>query len=183
MLSNMESSLTDTLCTRCGMCCDGSLFADVELVGRAEAAGLEVMGLEVEDDDASGRLLVQPCRALRDKRCRIYAHRPQCCRTFECRLLQEVRSGVVRLDRAKEHIAQARERIGRVKGLLTRLGQRDVRLPLRERCVEALAGGAGVRPEVARTRLELEAAMRDLEASIRRTFLGDEVRTGPRKGR
>jgi hypothetical protein len=90
---------------------------------------------------------------------------------------------VVRLDRAKEHIAQARERIGRVKGLLTRLGQRDVRLPLRERCVEALAGGAGVRPEVARTRLELEAAMRDLEASIRRTFLGDEVRTGPRKGR
>ena len=50
----MKPSLTDTLCTRCGLCCDGSLFADVELAGPAESAGLEVMGLEIEEDDAGG---------------------------------------------------------------------------------------------------------------------------------
>ena len=60
----MKPSLTDTLCTRCGLCCDGSLFADVELAGPLEAAGLEAFGLEIEDDEADGELLVQPCAAL-----------------------------------------------------------------------------------------------------------------------
>ena len=55
----MKPSLTDQLCTRCGLCCDGSLFADVELAGSAEAAGLEVMGLEIEEDDTDGAVLVQ----------------------------------------------------------------------------------------------------------------------------
>ena len=87
----MEPSLTDTLCTRCGLCCDGSLFADVELAGRAEATRLEVMGLEIEDDDTAGGLLLLPCGALRGRLCSIYPHRPECCRTFECRLLQDVR--------------------------------------------------------------------------------------------
>jgi hypothetical protein len=41
----MKPSLTDTLCTRCGLCCDGSLFADVELASGGEASALEVMGL------------------------------------------------------------------------------------------------------------------------------------------
>src|SRR5438874_1102304 len=60
-IRQMNPSLTDTLCTRCGLCCDGSLFADVELANRAEATGLELMGLEIEDDDANGALLTQPC--------------------------------------------------------------------------------------------------------------------------
>ena len=88
----MKPSLTDTLCTRCGLCCDGSLFADVELAGGDEAAALEVMGLEIEegDEDDDG-LLLQPCGALQGKRCGIYPHRPDCCRTFECQLLQAVK--------------------------------------------------------------------------------------------
>ena len=47
----MIPSLTDTLCTRCALCCEGSLFADVELSGPKEAAGLEIVGLKIEDDD------------------------------------------------------------------------------------------------------------------------------------
>jgi hypothetical protein len=61
----MKPSLTDTLCTRCGLCCDGSLFADVELANGDEASALEVMGLEIEDaDEDDSGLLVQPCGAL-----------------------------------------------------------------------------------------------------------------------
>ena len=90
----MKLSLTDILCTKCGLCCDGSLFADVELANRDEASALEVMGLDIEDDDeVDGELLLQPCAALKRKRCSIYPYRPNCCRTFECRLLQKVKRG------------------------------------------------------------------------------------------
>ena len=86
--------LTDILCTRCGLCCDGSLFADVELAGPRETSGLELLGLDVEDaDKGEGALLSLPCRALKGKRCSIYPHRPECCRTFECRLLQQAKTG------------------------------------------------------------------------------------------
>ena len=76
----MKPSLTDALCTRCGLCCDGSLFADVELSGPTEAAGLEALGLEIEDDGNGGEVMALPCGALRGKRCSIYRRRPKCCR-------------------------------------------------------------------------------------------------------
>ena len=53
--------LTDTLCTRCGLCCDGTLFGDVELTGRREATRLELLGLDVDGDDADAELLALPC--------------------------------------------------------------------------------------------------------------------------
>ena len=169
----MKPGLTDTLCTRCGLCCDGSLFADVELSGPAEAAGLEVMGLEIEDDDADGGLLVQPCGALQGNRCGIYAHRPECCRTFECRLLQDVRCGAVGVELAGEHIAEVLKRIGRVRELAAELGQRDGDLPLKERCAEALAlSEEAANPALKRKRAELEAEMSATERLIRKRFLG-----------
>jgi Fe-S-cluster containining protein len=167
----MNLTLTDTLCTRCGLCCDGSLFADVELAGPAEATRLEIMGLRIEDDDAEGELLLLPCAALQGTRCSIYAHRPKCCRTFECQLLQKARRGAVTVGRAVEQIAVALKRIQRVRELLEELGQRDVRLPLKERCAEALATEAGVSLEVNRKRAELRAAMSAVERLIQRTFL------------
>jgi len=172
----MKPSLTDTLCTRCGLCCDGSLFADVELAGPAESAGLEVMGLEIEEDDAGSGLLVQPCGALQGKRCGIYAHRPECCRTFECRLLQDVRCGAVGEERAGELIAGALKRVGHVRELAVELGQRDGRLPLKERCAEALAlaDEAGANPALSRKRDELEAEMSAVEELIRKRFLGQK---------
>jgi hypothetical protein len=166
----VKPSLTDTLCTRCALCCDGSLFADVELVGIAEATRLEVMGLEIEDDDPG--LLSLPCAALKGRRCGIYPHRPECCRTFECRLLQDVRGGAVSVERAGEQIAEALERIGRVRALMGQLGYRGSRLPLRERCAEALAKDANATPDVKRKRAELEAEMSAVEELIWTTFLG-----------
>ena len=48
----MKPNLANVLCTRCGLCCDGSLFADAELAAR-ETTTLEVLGLEIEDADKS----------------------------------------------------------------------------------------------------------------------------------
>ena len=170
----MKPSLTDTLCTRCGLCCDGSLFADVELAGSDEAAALEVMGLEIEDDEDNGELLLQPCRALKGKRCGIYPHRPDCCRTFECRLFQEVKRGAVSVEWAKVKIAEALQRIDRVKELAIQLRLSNEHLPLKERCGEALALSeeADADPEMNRKRAELQAAMTSVESLIEATFLG-----------
>lgn len=168
----MQPSLTDRLCTHCALCCDGTLFADVELAGRKEATGLEAIGLEVEDDDGDGALLVLPCRALQGKRCGIYVHRPQCCRTFECGLLQNVRRGAAGVEQAERHIADALARVGRVKTLLAQLGHRAESLSLKERVADALAKDAGTSLKSDRTRAELEAEMSALEMLILRTFLG-----------
>ena len=170
----MKPSLTDTLCTRCGLCCDGSLFADVELASGNEASALEVMGLEIEDDDGDGAgLLVQPCAALKGRRCSIYPHRPDCCRTFECRLLQEVQRGEVGVEQAKETIAETLRQIRRVEELIVQLGTSDERLTLKERCAEALTlSEAAANPAVKRKRAQLQAAMTSLERLIQATFLG-----------
>ncbi len=179
----MEPSLTDRLCTRCALCCDGSLFADVELAGRAEATRMEVLGLEVEDDDTDGELMVLPCVALQGTRCGVYTHRPKCCRTFECKLLKDVRRGEVGVERALGHIAEAFRRIGRVRELMVDLGRRGGRLPLKESCAETLAQEPSTRPEVNRKRAELESAMAAVEQLIRNTFLGDPATPPARRGK
>jgi uncharacterized protein len=170
----MKPSLTETLCTRCGLCCDGSLFADVELAG-SETAALEVMGLEIEEADGDeGGLLLQPCAALKGKRCSIYPHRPECCRTFECRLLQKVKRGAIGVEQAKEKIAEALQQIKRAKELLAQLETDKERLPLKERFEEALARSEefACEPEVSRKRAELQAAMTSVESLLQETFLG-----------
>jgi len=168
----MTPSLTETLCTNCGLCCDGTLFADVELVGQAEAARLEIIGLELDDDETNAGLLSQPCAALQRGRCGIYAHRPRCCRVFECRLLQDARHGAVTVEQAAEQIAEARRLIRQVRTRLARLGNRDGRLPLKERCAEALAGRVAMTPGMIRERAGLEVAMAAVERTIWNAFLG-----------
>jgi uncharacterized protein len=99
-------SLEDILCTRCGLCCDGTLLDDAELSGEAEADRLEILGIETEDDDVP--VLPFPCAALAGTSCRIYRYRPGVCRTFECKLLQDTKAGILSLDQAKRRIRRAR---------------------------------------------------------------------------
>jgi Fe-S-cluster containining protein len=166
--------LTDALCTRCGLCCDGTLFGDVELTGRAEAGRLEVLGLDVDEDDADTELLALPCAGLRGTRCRVYAHRPQCCRTFECRLLQDTRRGAVSEAQALTRIAEARAQVRHVGALLTRFEARPQRLPLQERCANALAEPSGSNREATRARAALGEAAAALARTIQTTFLDGE---------
>ena len=168
----MTPSLTDTLCTSCGLCCDGTLFADVELAGRAEVARIEIMGMAIEDEGRSSGLLSQPCAALRGTRCGIYSHRPKCCRVFECHLLQNAQRGAITVERALAQIADARGQIRHVRALLERLQNRDEDLPIKERCAETLAAEGGTTPEAIQDRAELEAAMATLENTIWNAFLG-----------
>jgi Fe-S-cluster containining protein len=162
--------LTDELCTRCGLCCDGTLFGDVELTGCAESARLELLGLDVDGDDADVELLALPCAALTGTRCRIYPQRPQCCRTFTCRLLDQAERGAVTLDEALTRIARARSEVQHVEALLAALGVPRTRLPLKERCSDAL-DGATDGPEAATKYAALDAAMAAVSITVRTVFL------------
>jgi Fe-S-cluster containining protein len=164
--------LTATLCTQCGLCCDGTLFGDVELSGRREATRLEALGLDVDSDDADVELLALPCRGLSGTRCSVYAQRPQCCRTFECRLLQQAQRGTITPERALEQIAAAKAQLRRVITLLGRTEpRRRERLPLAERVADAIAAAHGVSAGSVRRRAALTNAATRLARTIRTTFL------------
>lgn len=171
----MEPCVTDSLCTRCGLCCDGSLFADVE-VSERESDRLECLGLPIVDD-AAGALVPQPCGALQGRRCSIYGYRPRVCRTFECRLLLDARSGAVSVTGAQRVIAEAHRRIAQLTALL---GRAREPLPLAERCEAALALDRKGTNEARRA--EIEVARASVTRLMKRRFLGveDPARSGPR---
>jgi len=170
----MKPNLANVLCTRCGLCCDGSLFADAELAAR-ETAALEILGVEIEDaEHGEPPVLLQPCAAFKRKRCSIYPHRPNCCHTFECRVLKQAESGAISIDRAKETIANALQEIGRVKVLMAQLGERDKRLPLKERFNEALTLSSNITddPQMNRNRADTKIAITRVQNLLQQTFLG-----------
>ncbi len=164
------ASLTDTLCTQCGLCCDGTLFADVELAGPAEAARLETLGLDILEDGDDSAQMQLPCAGLKGTRCSVYAHRPRCCRSFECQLLIDTRAGAVSVPRAMARIRKTRTQVGLVKRLLGPPAADAERLPLSERCAEAMAGESDDRAHVRHRNAKLTAAMAAVERSLRAAF-------------
>jgi hypothetical protein len=164
--------LTDALCTHCGLCCDGTLFADLALTGVSEARRMEDLGLRLDEDSDEGAIMLLPCAGLRGTRCSVYAYRPKCCSTFECHLLLDARRGAVTVDAARKTIDATRAQVARVRALLARLGDRRTHLPLRERCAELLASEPPESELIARRREELAQAMAQLETAVRGSFLG-----------
>lgn len=96
-----------TLCQRCALCCDGSLFTHVPL-RQAEVAAARRRGLDLlERPDGSTRLR-QRCAALEGDRCAIYPERPDCCREYRCLLAAGLGEGEVSLEEALAVVGQAR---------------------------------------------------------------------------
>ena len=162
----MNEPLESILCTRCGLCCNGSFFADIELSGPREATRMELAGLEVEDDS----LLLQPCAGLKGSRCSMYAHRPKCCRTFECLLLQRAKRGQISIATATRQIDDTLMLVQRIRGLLANMPETERGLPLKEQCLEAIALSDPDSP----TSAELEAAVDSLDSVINKVFLQTE---------
>jgi Fe-S-cluster containining protein len=134
------------LCLSCGLCCDGTLFKDVEL-HEGDAAARDAMESllagRADTRDASevnSRTLrsrskwPQPCAALcRDLRCQIYPDRPSRCRDFECLLLKAVTDGSQGETEALKTIRETRKVADQVRCLLKQLGDGDSHLPLSRR--------------------------------------------------
>jgi len=127
---------SEQLCIACGLCCDGTLFDTVRLEPGDEVKKLQALGLPVTV--SRGRQPVayfpQPCSALcADRTCRLYAQRPQQCRTYECMVFKETQAGRLDPAAALRQVKSARRQADRVRRLLRKLGDADEPRSLGER--------------------------------------------------
>lgn len=103
-LERSRRGLAAALCMQCGLCCDGTFFGSV-VIADDESDRLRRVGLPVVGEDGA-RTMRQPCSALRDCLCDVYAERPKACRTYECDLRVSVLDGST--NEASAHLSLAR---------------------------------------------------------------------------
>ena len=124
MNSETPTAPVAQLCPKCGLCCNGVLFADVRLQKGDHARRLTGLGLPLKKK-AGHLAFPQPCAGFDGVLCRIYADRPQHCRAFECGLLKRVQVGAMGVNAALRKIAGAKHLAQKVRQRLRRLGDED----------------------------------------------------------
>lgn len=179
----MSVSLPDQLCLSCGLCCDGTLFRDVELQPGDDAAKLGALGLPIPRSALRAPRFAQPCAALcADLRCRVYADRPARCRQFECAVFKAVASGELEPPAALKTIRQTRQMAEKVRRLLRELGDAGEGIALAKRFkrlkrkFDAGELPEGLDAETAYDRFaELSLAVHELDLRLRAKFypIGD----------
>ena len=94
--STISAGAASELCTRCGMCCDGTLFASVALD-------------ENEKSRLGRELLPQRCVFLNGGCCQIYAQHPSRCQVFQCQLLEGRHASKVSHQNALQIVADTKK--------------------------------------------------------------------------
>lgn len=105
------------LCTRCGLCCDGTLF------GYAVVTDDEVRRLRHRLPLVLGSGNLEPhfelrCVALGPRGCDVYGERPSTCVNYACKLLSRLRRGEVTLDAAIEVVEKIQRLVDKLDGAL-----------------------------------------------------------------
>jgi Fe-S-cluster containining protein len=162
----------DRLCPHCGLCCNGVLFADVELRAGDDPGRLAELGLML-GMKSSKLAFAQPCACFDGKLCNIYADRPKRCRTFECGLLKRVQDGELAAEAALKSIAKTKRQVDKVRGLLIQLGQKNEQMAMTKRYAEAMSAPIDLSDDgsQAERRGELMLAVSDLMQQLQRNFL------------
>lgn len=172
MSATQSTDAVSQLCPNCGLCCNGVLFADVELRKGDDAGRLTELGLSLKQKGRQ-QVFTQPCACFDGRLCRIYAGRPTRCRTFECGLLKRVSAGGLSAGAALKTIAQARREAENVRELLRKLGQRDEQLALTRRYAQVMSEPIDLsgRENAAELRGELMMTVNNLMQTLQREFL------------
>jgi Fe-S-cluster containining protein len=161
------------LCPNCGLCCDSTLFADVELSAGDDAKRLAGLGLPLEKKGRRKLAFAQPCACFDGRRCNIYEDRPVRCRTFECGLLKKVAADELSAAAALKKISSAKILVKKVRELLVQLGQKDEHLALTRRYAQAMCAPVDLSASEIESELrgKLMLAVNDLMKMLQRDFL------------
>ena len=160
------------LCPNCGLCCDSTLFADVELQKSDDARRMAKLGLTLEKKGRTKLAFCQPCVGFDGQLCKFYADRPQRCRTFDCGLLKRVAAGKMTANAALKKISEAKKRAANIRELLGQLGQRDEAVALTHRYAAAMSAPVDLADEQnAERHGELMLAVSELMSLLQRDFL------------
>lgn len=103
------------LCTRCGMCCDGTLFEYVEVDERERQS---VESLFTLYPGTKGPVFHQPCPHAVNQCCMIYEARPETCRKYRCKTLIALDSGDITAREAARRVNEALQARDTVRPLL-----------------------------------------------------------------
>jgi len=171
----MNRRNSNSLCLECGLCCNGVIFADVQLQPGDNTARLQSLGLALISNRGSKtgiQKFNQPCTAFDGCRCQIYSERPKYCREFECLLLKSVKAGQTKYPEAQRTIRSAVERVKKVKRLLRELGDvdEDIALGKRFRRMKRQLESRPLNDETADTFGELTLAVHDLNVWLSGSF-------------
>jgi Fe-S-cluster containining protein len=160
------------LCPNCGLCCNGVLFADVELQKGDNAGRLIDLGMSLKKKGMK-RAFTQPCHCFDGKLCKIYNDRPKRCAMFECGLLKRVQTGSMSVPAALTGIADAKKLVEKVRRLLNRLGDKDEQLALTKRYGRTMSQPIDLAADevTGEARGELMMAVNDLMHVLQRDFL------------
>ena len=162
----------EQLCPNCGLCCDSTLFADVELRASDDAKRLTQLGLRLHPKGKTKLAFAQPCTGFDGKLCRIYADRPKRCGLFECGLLKRVGAGEMTAAAALKKIGAAKKQAERIRQLLRTLGQCDETMALTHRYTEAMSAPVDLADEsAAEAHGQLMLSVNELMQQLQRDFL------------
>lgn len=95
-----------SLCLKCNLCCDGTIFTHVELTAEEQNGFLPDQTCDVE-----GGLIAIPQRCSnlgQDGSCAIYQTRPGKCRAFDCSLLKRLENQEISEDFAALVVAETK---------------------------------------------------------------------------
>jgi Fe-S-cluster containining protein len=161
----------EQLCPNCGLCCDSTLFADVEVRAGDDAEQLVQFGLKLEKKRQGKIAFAQPCACFDGKFCKIYDDRPKRCQTFECGLLKRVEAVEMTASVALKRISEAKNLADHVRKLLHQLGQCDEQMPLTKRYAETMSAPIDLAKNDSEIRGELMLAVNELMQTLQRDFL------------
>jgi hypothetical protein len=169
---SVSPTIVAQLCPDCGLCCNGVVFADVELQSADQPEVFAKLGVTLARKRR--RLtLPQPCSCFDGRLCHIYADRPQRCRAFECGVLKRVDTGEMTAAEAGHLIQTVKAQAEMIRGLLARLGSTEEDLPLHRRYVRAVGQPIDLSgdPELSETRGKLMCAVAKLMKLLQKHFL------------
>lgn len=182
-----QGAVPESICLKCGLCCDGTIFADVRLQQGDDSRRLQKLGLPLaigrrkpqtanapEDFAATPHhcKFHQPCAAFDGCRCRIYDDRPRHCRNFECGVLKSLREGRLGRRTALRIIRSTRDHASTALSLLRQFGDTDESLPIaaRFRRTTRRLEEIGLNPASAQLYGKLTLAMHDLNFLLSEAF-------------
>lgn len=160
------------LCMTCGLCCNGVLFHTVRLQPVDSPGELAALGFKLKRKKRDEHLFLQPCPAFQNAQCSIYAQRPERCRLFVCRQLQQVQRGQITEAMALVKIREIQRRAAELELLSRRLDGSPRKGPLSKRCEAALAEpfDATTHPGLVAQREQLARGLAELDAILDEDF-------------
>ncbi len=162
----------NTLCLRCGMCCDGTLFTHVSLQPE-EAAALQERGMAIGSRSDGSPALTQACAALDGRACTVYSDRPASCRRYHCQLFSALEEKEVSLEEALAVVDEAHARVAAVARTLAPVAPEEA-----PRSVLQRARRAHLREHGGPVSAEAQATYEQAEAYLDAHFRGRFGRRG-----